>query len=218
MVEEGDQIQPELFEELPRMPRKRRRRKLSLPRGLTVTLSYENVIFGVTLLVMSMVVSFTLGIERGRRIGPKGGESEPQNVAPAKLQEETVQVSTSSVHEEAAPVSQEVASVIKEEASPIPNEPEPSPDAQQPTRERISRRVKEGGYAIQLITYTRQDYAEKEIAKLKEGGFTPYIVRTGKYFVVCIGPYESYNKAKSLLKEFKSQASYRSAFLKKLSR
>ena len=69
MFEEGNQTQPELFEELGNVPRRSRRRKLRLPRGLAITIRYENLIFGAILLVMFMAVCFTLGIERGKRIG-----------------------------------------------------------------------------------------------------------------------------------------------------
>ncbi len=203
MVEEGNQTQPELFEKLEKAPRRLRRRKLRLPKGLAITISYENFIFGAILLVMSTVVCFTLGIERGKRIGLEMTRAELQPAAGDNPEEASVQLTAGSISEEAGSAGQEVALIAEEGHSSAPVKPEIS-----------SSQAKSQTYAIQLITYARQGYAKAELAKLKKNGFTPYIVRTGEYFVVYVGPYESYAEAQSILKEFKSQAPYRSALLK----
>ena len=72
-------------------------------------------------------------------------------------------------------------------------------------------------YAIQLITYTHEDYVNKELAKLKRNGFEPSVVRDGRFFVINVGPYKNKDEALTILKEFKRQVPYRSAFLRKLS-
>ncbi len=185
MIQESNETQAELFKEFAKAPKKRPWRRLWLPRGLTVKVSHESLILGVILLIMVMILCFTFGVERGKRIGAikASARRDAKNIEEGGVAPMTVPMR----EEEGISVNQEVVPLVQEV------------------------------YAIQLITYKHEEYVNKELAKLKRNGFEPFVVRSGRFFVVNIGPYKNKDEALTILKEFKRQPSYRSAFLRKLS-
>lgn len=182
MIQESDETQAELFKEFAKAPKKRPWRRLWLPRRLTVKVSHESLILGVILLIMVMILCFTFGVERGKRIGAikASARQDAKNIEEGGVAPMTVPI-----------LVQEVETKAEEE--------------------RLE------AYAVQLITYKHEEYANKELAKLRRNGFEPFVVRSGRFFVINIGPYKNKDEALTILKEFKRQAPYRSAFLRKLS-
>lgn len=190
MIQESDETQAELFKEFAKAPKKKPWRRLWLPRGLTVKVSHESLILGVILLIMVMILCFTFGVERGKRIGAikASARRDAKNI-----EEGGVAPMTMPMREE--PMREEEGISVNQEVVPLVQEV----------------------YAIQLITYKHEEYVNKELAKLKRNGFEPFVVRSGRFFVINIGPYKNKDEALTILKEFKRQAPYRSAFLRKLS-
>lgn len=190
MIQESNETQAELFKEFAKAPKKRPWRRLWLPRGLTVKVSHESLILGVILLIMVMLLCFTFGVERGKRIGAikASARRDAKNIEEGEVAPMTMPMREEPMREEEGiSVNQEVVPLVQEV------------------------------YAIQLITYKHEEYVNKELAKLKRNGFEPFVVRSGRFFVVNIGPYKNKDEALTILKEFKRQAPYRSAFLRKLS-
>ncbi len=185
MIQESNETQAELFKEFAKAPKKRPWRRLWLPRGLTIKVSHESLILGVILLIMVMILCFTFGVERGKRIGAikASARRDAKNIEEGGVAPMTVPMR----EEEGISVNQEVVPLVQEV------------------------------YAIQLITYKHEEYANKELDKLKRNGFEPFVVRSGRFFVINIGPYKNKDEALTILKEFERQAPYRSAFLRKLS-
>ncbi len=62
-------------------------------------------------------------------------------------------------------------------------------------------------YTIQLATYKRRDWAEKEAAILRRGGYFSLIVPNGDFFEVRVGQYANKEEAKKDLKFFASRYS-----------
>lgn len=60
-------------------------------------------------------------------------------------------------------------------------------------------------YTIQLVTYKKQDLAEKEAANLRRSGYFSLIVPNGEFFEVRAGQYASKEEAKKDLKFFTSR-------------
>ncbi len=73
-------------------------------------------------------------------------------------------------------------------------------------------------FAVQLIAYAKKDYALKELDKLKQVGYTPFIDQSKRFFLVSIGPYTNREQAKRILKKIKSDSPYRDAFIKRMSK
>jgi len=196
MIQESNETQAELFKEFAKAPKKRPWRRLWLPRGLTVKVSHESLILGVILLIMVMILCFTFGVERGKRIG----------AIKASARRDAKNIEEGGVAPMTVPMREEEGISVNQEVIPLVQEVETKAE-----EERLE------AYAIQLITYKHEEYANKELAKLKRNGFEPFVVRSGRFFVVNIGPYKNKDEALTILKEFKRQAPYRSAFLRKLS-
>ena len=74
MLHKPKEIQPELFDEFidanlkPKQRIHRRIMRKKLPPHFLFTLSYENVIISIIVLIMLIIVSFSLGIERGKKL------------------------------------------------------------------------------------------------------------------------------------------------------
>lgn len=186
-----DHKQPELFDEFPRVS-KRGRRKFRFFKKLAITISHENFLFGAILILMAMVVCFTVGVERGKKIGTGVVVSYQMPQSP--------------------PVNKEITEVGKSSEIPVEMSKEEAVSIQEP----IPTALEKVHYLIQLVTYTRRDYVDKELTKLKKQGFQPQVVRSGRFFKIVVGPYSSKKKATSVLKRFTSEATYSSAYIKKV--
>lgn len=197
MNKESDEKQAELFDEFAETRRRRPRNKLRLPRA-TITVSYENLVFGSILLLLTIVVLFTLGVEKGKRMG-LGAASR------LGLGVKTPIVASTTTPEVEVDTVTSTVSVSNEEATAPVQDTEP-----------IAKETSVERYAIQLITYTNEGYARKELDKLRKQGVECFVVHSGKFFVINVGPYPNKEKALSILKEFKSQTPYQSAYLKKV--
>ena len=62
-----------------------------------------------------------------------------------------------------------------------------------------------GKYTIQVITFTSQAFASKELKKFSHIGQKGFVISKGKYLHVCVGGFESRQKAIQLLTQLKEQ-------------
>ena len=69
-------------------------------------------------------------------------------------------------------------------------------------------------YAIQVVTYIKLDPAKKEIESLQKRGFSSFHYRSGKYYVVCVGPFVTQENAKA--ERQRLTKIYRDCFVKKI--
>lgn len=68
-------------------------------------------------------------------------------------------------------------------------------------------------YTMQLVTFKRQDLAEREVAELKKRGFYAFIIPSGDYYQVCAGQYVSKEDANRNLKLFSGR--YKDCFIRR---
>ncbi|HXV18735.1 MAG TPA: SPOR domain-containing protein [Candidatus Omnitrophota bacterium] len=68
-------------------------------------------------------------------------------------------------------------------------------------------------YTIQLVTFKKQDLADKEVAMLKKRGLFAFIIPSAGYFQVCAGQYASKDEARKDLKSLASR--YKDCFLRR---
>ena len=68
-------------------------------------------------------------------------------------------------------------------------------------------------YSIQLVTYKKAEYAEKEMKALKRAGLFSVIIPSGDYYQVCVGQYASSEEAKRDLAFF--AAKYKGCYLRR---
>ena len=132
---------------------------------------YEKVILFILGFLVVGIVSFSLGVEKGRR------ENKPVFNLPAPVREQ-VSLPKQSIN---MPI--------------IEKEPEKAPRI-----EPLATAVK-GEYCIQVATFNTRNYAQKEVETLLKKGFRAFVITKGKHFVVCVGNFSDKLSAQPVLSE-----------------
>lgn len=166
----------------------------------SLNLSGENmVILGIGVIV-SMVLSFSLGVERGKKVvrsvhSPISETSTTLNPAPASSSEsgkKTVPVaSEGSANEpgvQGASAAQEGSGVL---AEAVPEALEKNIDKQ---------------YTVQVASFKREDQAQRLATSLQKNGYDmTMVVPKGSYSIVCVGKFSKHSEAKSFSRKLKKQ-------------
>jgi len=129
--------------------------------------NYEKRIGFFIVFIISLLVVYSVGIERGKRS--------------VQIRKELIPVKT-------------------EEIKSLP-----------PKKEEIQE-IK--GYIIQVATYKKDPYAEKEMINLKKKGFSSFTRKNGDFVVVYVGNFQSKDDALTSLKKLKKR--YSDCFIRKL--
>jgi len=164
----------DLFDELTRPGRKHRvpkSRPVAKRYQLQINISYEHLIFSVIVLIMAMVLVFSIGTEKGRRIsqGPvQIAEENAKVVIKPEPKTETVNISE-------PPEAETV--LIQEPKAPL-QEPIKTP------AKNISK-----PYTIQVATFWSKENAKKEVEKLRKKGFESSIISHNNKYQLCVGAY-----------------------------
>ena len=198
-------VQKELFEEFGMPKHKKKRQQTILPKNYKpLSISHEQVVFIAIAAIMLMVLIFSLGVERGRRL--VGIRTAKESVPSAALSE---------VKEEAAAAAgmpnekYEKINLVKNDTVVERRYDEPSP----PVRAKDKRIVKSGLFTIQVIAYRSKKSAQRELEKLSEKGYKPFIITGGGYYQICVGEYADKDKSKNDFLELKKN--YKDSFIRK---
>ncbi|NQT07091.1 MAG: SPOR domain-containing protein [Candidatus Omnitrophica bacterium] len=173
---ENGTTQQELFGEF-KHPAKRRRRQANtiLPKNYVLfNITYEQIIFTSIAVIMLMVLLFSLGVERGKRLD-----------AVVLQQQDTFPQAVEIVAAKEPAVEEAVEVVEKKEV--LPKAPNGVPAL----------------YTVQVIAYRSKKLAQKELVRLSKKGFTPFIIVGGGYYQICIGEYKDKETAKKDFGELK---------------
>ncbi len=140
--------------------------------------NYEKTLLIIIGFLITGVISFSLGVEKGKRLvnlqsnvrfdiaKPRIKQIVPENKAFV------------------SPVQQQIT-IKKEEIQPQPAEKQ--------------------GYTIQLASYKTKSYAQREAEALKKKGLSPLVLSKGSYIVLCVGKFSNKEAAQSLLSELKKR-------------
>jgi len=161
---------------------------------------YEKVILTITGFVISGIIAFCLGVEKGKNISisapnarfdgaGRRNENPPAIIFSKKELPEADKISGKNQLKN-IPVKQEI--ILKQ---PLPKE-------------------NKNGYTIQIASYQAQDNAKKEMLKLRRKGFSPMIIIEKGYNVICVGAFNNKKTAKSLLSQLKSK--YGDCYIRRL--
>jgi len=135
--------------------------------------NYEKTILIIISIVITGIISFSLGVERGKKISLSNNNSR-FDVA-LKIQ-----------HTTPKPV--------------YPVRTENTPDATKETKI-IKEYIQV--YTIQLASYKTKVFADKEAEALKKKGLLPLVLSKGGYMVLCVGNFDDKKSAQPLLSELK---------------
>jgi hypothetical protein len=193
--------------------------------------TYEQLVLMVIGLVVTGVVCFCVGVEKGKHLAssqfnrnldfaysnralpPQSGAGALQ--APPRARSGAGQVLPRS-DSGAAPA----APRLSAPAIPV------APAAKQPVRSvpvtvnqpmtvaRSAQRTAGDAFTIQIGSYEGTASAQQELSTLKKQGFLPVIKSSGKYTVLCVGNFPDQATARSLLTQLKRK--YRDCYIRRL--
>ena len=154
-----------------------------------VIFSIENCIVLGIVAIIGLVLSFSLGVERGKK------RDQVAKSQLADLQQEEV----------VAAEVQEIAVVVPEieervAALPVVGQAteDPGPETVVPAVEEFQKKKVDKSYTIQVASFKSEAYAKKEAMNLKKLGYEKIMVLPkGKYSIVCIGEFAQKDEAKS---------------------
>lgn len=149
--------------------------------------AYErNIILAIAFIII-FITAYALGIEKGKKI--VFSENENKIVAPLNT---TKAVSTA------------VQVKINNNKTPIAA----------PARIEKKAATSEETYTVQVASFRSKALAEKEKLSLEKKGFAPYVFSKNDFTIVCVGPFESRDKAQLGLKQLRHI--YSDCLIKKL--
>lgn len=200
------QSQFELFPDSPGQPMKKER---SYVFGRSFEFSLENMVIGGVVFLMVLVVAFSFGIERGKRIVKADGARESLNrLKPEPKADPQVKTAVADEDKEVLAASllenpskesyalQEVAhDILEEETISIP---EKSVD-KTASLETI--------HTIQVASFKQLNRAELEASDLKKLNYDAFTAKKGTYYIVCVGRFAERQQANELLKPLRKRYS-----------
>ncbi|MFH0877309.1 MAG: SPOR domain-containing protein [Candidatus Omnitrophota bacterium] len=161
-----------------------------------VVFSQQSIIVVLICVLLSLVATFTLGVEKGKLVG--------RNSILAQKTQETQALPTPA----AAPAAEAKKTAV---ASVSGNEIQPTLDAApaSPKEEAIA-----GGYVIQVASVKSQPSAKRLVETLIQKGVPSFSKQSGNYIVVLAGNFAEREEAQTKLRELKK--TYNDCFIKKI--
>lgn len=200
-----DEIQQEFFGEFGAPASKPKSRFPSLQKAqkpILINTSIEQILLVAILLILAACLVFFLGILRGRSLSALSPQSAPvlRSVAAVSVPERKSGAGLSVQAD--APMSKKIAQaqIATREANRVGAQTAPAANLGKP-------------YTIQLVTFKKEDLAEKEVAKLRAKGIYAFIIPSGDYYQVCAGQYVSKEDAGRNIKNFSGK--YRDCFIRR---
>ena len=147
-----------------------------------LTLSLENIIVLCIIFVMSLVLFFSFGVEKGRRaaVVPDGVHSAPET---KKVILDSSASGTKKIHEESVVFPIDVPKGLTEDSDATPRQ------MQDDDQERI--------FTIQVASFKLRKNAQREADHLKSIGHEDvFVIAKGSYSIVCVGKFAQRVEAK----------------------
>lgn len=150
------------------------------------TLRLDHMAVAAISALVLYVLVFSFGVEKGKQMAAK--EIRAERIKQRQIAQELLK------SQAAAPA---VLPVVPRVHEP-PTAPVSAPSV--PAEPRAAFNAK---YTIQVITFTSRTRAEEEVKKLKDKGFSGFIIPGGKFFQVCVDGFEKMSDAKAKLLQLK---------------
>lgn len=178
------------------------------PRGAAFTLrdltiSVENIIVVCIFFIMAVVLFFSLGVERGKRLAEKAGPVEQETLvieASPENPDVTVQkTEPAAASRQARETTKSSPEVQQQEFIPVPNDLKEAIDNQ---------------YTIQVASFKQEKYAQEEASNLQKNGFESFVLLKGSHTIVCVGKFEEMGQAKKFSSRLKNK--YKDCLVRRL--
>jgi len=158
---------------------------------LILSLSAEKLVFVSIGIVMLIVVSFALGVERGKAISSTNTESRTSQTLPAKEAEQARAVNTVT---NITPKERVQAAAVKSPAQ-----------AQKQAN-------KDKSYTIVAGAFTKKSSADQEASRLKVSGLEAFVYYSEPYYLACVGSFANKESAEKILGKVKQM--HRDAYVR----
>jgi hypothetical protein len=160
---------------------------INKPRFLlaNLTLSLESLVIFTILGIMVALFSFSLGVERGKFLSAQALD---ERVSAAwNVRARTVAVTVPATAAAAIAPIQHLTQV------------------QRPAANHGLIQGLGGHYTLQAATYGNEEYARQDALLFKAKGFQSFLIKNGKYWLVCIGNFSSKETATAALRKLPGQ-------------
>lgn len=198
MAYKNREVQPELFSSI-----KKKQKQGFFHKNIfeehyksSFSIQCDTLVVLVIALLMVNLTSYVIGMERGKIL------------AKASSCDEVLKNKTTTT---------KIEQLVTENAPPeITSEPEETKaeKADQDEESAPEPVIASNGYIIQLVTYSSDSSANKEVERLKAQGYEIHILKSGDYFVLYSGTYETKTTADEKLMRFKER--YKDCFVRRL--
>jgi len=155
-----------------------------------LTLSVESLVIFTILGIMVALFSFSLGVERGKHVAAQALD---ERVSAAwNVGARTIAVALPA----AAPVEQ-----VQPQQAAVTNHGYMSLNIR-----RASLMTATGNrYTLQAATYGNEEFARQDALLLKAKGFQSFLIKNGKYWLVCVGNFTNKDNASDYLRKLPGQ-------------
>ncbi len=173
--------------------------RASNKRFLDFIWNYEKTILTIIGIVFISIISFSLGVEKGKRLSASKNNS-------------FFDIASSQLQQKSKPIEKQVSSETKGLDQKEEDQRLVAKKAGI-TKESLSLTEKRG-FTIQLASYTTKSLAQREAVGLEKKGFSTLILTKGRYMVLCVGNFPRKETAQSLLSELKKR--YKDCYIRRL--
>jgi len=174
----------------------------STPRFIfsSITMSAENIIVLTVFVFLAIIVSFSLGVEKGKKgfTSRVVGQAKQVVAQPAAVAQPT-----------AAKQAMKVQPAVAAPKNPAEKTTVPAADTPQ-----ALVKMPESFYTVQLASFASKKFAEQEAALLQKRGYETFVVSKGKHVIVCAGRFIDSQAAKIFSGKLKDK--YRDCLVRRL--
>ncbi len=147
--------------------------------------NYEKAILIIFGMAIVSIISFGLGVEKGKRTASV--KFSPRQDMATRIQLLPI-----------APAGKPKPEVLR----PVVTLPQESVEAKEKSTPQF---LETQGYVIQLASYKERNLADKEAETLKKKGFNPLVLKKGDYTVLYVGHFANKELASSMLSELRKR-------------
>ncbi|MFH1776228.1 MAG: SPOR domain-containing protein [Candidatus Omnitrophota bacterium] len=187
-----NEIQPDLFKNVD-SSKKQGLRNFIFSKKMELTIQYDSIVVLVISFLMINIVVYTLGVERGKRMsGIPDYIADLKHIVENKKDKKNINCNPTTEQKEDAINIKTTQPVEKKKIKTMP-------------ADSITVKQSDTCYSIQVATYLSDNYARTEELNWRKNGHKTFIIKKGKYYVLCIGDFISKNVASNELKNFKKR-------------
>jgi hypothetical protein len=171
--------------------------------------TYERLVLMFIGIVITGVVCFCVGVEKGKRIALT-----QTNINLDIASRSTPVSPAANAPAAAAQPARTVPQPVKQPALAVPADQPVTSVKAMPQTVPQSAQQPAGAFTIQVATFSGKTTAVQEISDLKKQGLLPMLRQSGKYTILCVGSFPDQATARSLLTQLKRK--YRDCYIRRL--